>query len=121
VSPDKITLERKFAAFTDQWVPRVVADLNGQQVKVVKFQGEFVWHHHDHEDEMFLVHRGAFTMQFRDRNVALQAGDVIVVPRGVEHRPVAAQEAEVVLFEPATTLNTGNATDPRTRRTLERI
>jgi mannose-6-phosphate isomerase-like protein (cupin superfamily) len=121
VSPDKITLAQKFAAFDDHWAPRIAAELNGQQVKLVKFQGEFVWHHHDNEDEMFLVHRGSFSMEFRDRTVDLHAGDFIVVPRGVEHRPVARDVVEVVLIEPATTLNTGNAADPRARPHLERI
>ena len=104
----RITLADKFAAITDHWSPRVVARLNGQEVKLVKFQGEFTWHHHDDEDELFLVHRGRFRMEFRDRVVELAEGDVIVVPRGVEHRPVADAEVEVLLFEPAGTLNTGN-------------
>jgi mannose-6-phosphate isomerase-like protein (cupin superfamily) len=104
----RITLADKFAAITEHWSPRVVARLNGQEVKLVKFQGEFTWHHHEDEDELFLVHRGAFRMEFRDRVVELSAGDVIVVPRGVEHRPVADAEVEVLLFEPAGTLNTGN-------------
>ena len=104
----RITLADKFAAITEHWSPRVVARLNGQEVKLVKFQGEFTWHHHEDEDELFLVHRGAFRMEFRDRVVELSAGDVIVVPRGVEHRPVADEEVEVLLFEPAGTLNTGN-------------
>jgi len=114
MSPEKITLNRKFALFDDHWSPRVVAELNGQQVKLVKFQGAFVWHRHESEDELFFVHRGEFMMEFRDRSVPLKEGDMIVVPRGVEHRPVAEHEVEVMLFEPAGTLNTGNATDPRT-------
>lgn len=113
-SPEKITLNRKFALFDDHWSPRVVTELNGQQVKLVKFQGAFVWHRHEHEDELFFVHRGEFMMEFRDRSVALEAGDMIVVPRGVEHRPVAEHEVEVMLFEPTGTMNTGNAIDPRT-------
>ncbi|MDB4876684.1 MAG: Cupin domain protein [Gemmatimonadetes bacterium] len=121
MTPNKLNLADKFAAFTEHWSPKIVADLNGQQVKVVKFQGAFVWHHHDREDEMFLVHRGRFDMEFRDRTVSLEAGDFIVVPRGVEHRPVAAEEVEVVLFEPAETLNTGSATDARTVAKPERI
>ena|ERR1051325_1337419 len=120
-SPDKIRLADKFAAFSEQWRPKVLADLNGQQVKAVKFLGEFVWHHHDNEDEMFLVHRGQFRMEFRDRTVVLEAGDFIVVPRGVEHRPVADQEVEVILFEPASTLNTGNVRNERTLATLDRL
>lgn len=110
----RIDLQQKFATFDEHWSPRIVAELNGQQVKLVKFRGEFVWHHHDHEDELFLVHRGRFRMEFRDRSVDLAAGEMIVVPRGVEHRPVADEEVEVVLFEPAGTLNTGNVIDERT-------
>jgi mannose-6-phosphate isomerase-like protein (cupin superfamily) len=106
--PDPVTLERAFAAIHDHWAPVVIAELHGQLVKVVKFKGEFHWHHHDHEDEMFLVHRGRFRMEFRDRAVELGLGQFIVVPRGVEHRPVADQEVEVVLFEPATTRRTGD-------------
>jgi mannose-6-phosphate isomerase-like protein (cupin superfamily) len=109
-----IDLREKFATFHEHWSPRIVAELNGQQVKLVKFRGEFVWHHHDHEDELFLVHRGRFRMEFRDRWVDLGPGEMIVVPRGVEHRPVADEEVEVVLFEPAGTLNTGNVLDERT-------
>ena len=119
--PEKFSLAEKFAAFSDHWHPRVVAELNGQQVKVTKFVGEFVWHHHDDEDELFLVHRGSFRMEFRDRVVELRAGDMIVVPRGVEHRPVADEEVEILLFEPAGTLNTGNVRDARTVEALERL
>lgn len=118
---DKIALAEKFASFTDQWSPKIAGELNGQYVKLVKFQGAFVWHHHDHEDELFLVHRGSFRMEFRDRVVELSAGDFIIVPRGVEHRPVADTEAEVVLFEPISTLNTGNVQNERTVRTLEQL
>lgn len=117
----RIALDEKFARFADHWNPRVVADLNGQQVKLVKFQGAFDWHSHADEDELFLVHRGSFTMEFRDRVVELGVGDMIVVPRGVEHRPVAEHECEVMLFEPAATLNTGNVISDRTRVTLDRI
>lgn len=112
-----IRLDEKFAAITEYWSPRVAAELNGQQVKLAKFRGAFDWHHHEEEDELFLVHRGAFRMEFRDRVVEVRAGEFLVVPRGVEHRPVADEEAEVVLFEPATTLNTGNV---RSERTIER-
>ena len=120
-SVDKLSLADKFAAFTGHWSPKILADLNGQQVKAVKFQGEFVWHHHDHEDEMFLVHRGSFRMELRDRVVSLGPGDFIVIPRGVEHRPVADEEVEVVLFEPAGTLNTGSVHNDRTVAVLDRI
>ena len=111
---DKVRLASKFASFSDHWSPKIIGELNGQHVKVVKFVGEFVWHHHDHEDEMFLVHRGRFRMELRDRAIELEAGDFLIVPRGVEHRPVADEEVEVVLFEPAGTLNTGNVQSDRT-------
>ena len=116
-----IDLDAAFATFSEHWSPRIVAELNGQHVKLVKFRGEFVWHHHEHEDEMFLVHRGRFVMEFRDWRVEVGEGQFIVVPRGVEHRPVAAEEVQVVLFEPATTLNTGNVVNERTVRDLKRV
>lgn len=117
----KLSLAEKFAAIHDQWNPRVVGELNGQQVKLVKLRGAFVWHHHEHEDELFLVHRGSFRMEFRDRTVELSAGDILIVPRGVEHRPVADAEVEVLLFEPSTTLNTGNLVNERTIRNPKRL
>jgi mannose-6-phosphate isomerase-like protein (cupin superfamily) len=110
----KVNLVRAFASFSEHWSPRVAADLNGQQVKLVKFQGTFDWHFREREDELFLVHRGRFVMEFRDRRVELGEGEMLVVPRGVEHRPVAESEVEVVLFEPASTLNTGNVRSART-------
>ena len=110
----KINLADKFGKFTAHWSPKIVAELNGQHVKLVKFRGEFVWHHHEHEDELFLVVRGAFRMEFRDHTVALREGEMIVVPRGVEHRPVADEEVAIMLFEPASTLNTGNAGGDKT-------
>jgi len=110
--PEKVALGEAFAGVTEHWRPRVVARLNGQDVKVVRFQGPFVWHHHADADEMFLVWRGSFDMEFRDRTVRMQPGDLIVVPRGVEHRPNAAEEVEVVLFEPEGTRNTGNVEHP---------
>ena len=119
--PDKINLAAKLALFTDHWSPKIVADLNDQQVKLVKFQGEFTWHHHDREDELFLVIAGRLRMQFPDREVVLDPGELIVVPRGVEHRPCADVECHVLLFEPASTLNTGNVVDDKTVRRLERI
>jgi mannose-6-phosphate isomerase-like protein (cupin superfamily) len=117
----KINLAEKFARFKDHWSPKIVGELNGQHVKLVKFRGEFVWHHHDQEDELFLVVRGSFRMEFRDRNVELHAGEFLIVPRGVEHRPVAEKEVEVLLFEPAGTVNTGNAGGGRTVAELERL
>jgi mannose-6-phosphate isomerase-like protein (cupin superfamily) len=107
---DKANLTEKFAAFSEHWTPKIVAELNGQHVKLSKFKGEFVWHQHEHEDEMFLVHNGSFRMELRDRTLTLGPGDFVVIPRGVEHRPVSDEEVQVVLFEPAGTLNTGNVT-----------
>lgn len=118
---DKVTLAKKFATFSEPYSPRIVGELNGQHVKIVRILGAFIWHHHDNEDEMFLVHRGRFRMEFRDRAIDLEAGDFLIVPRGVEHRPVAEEEAEVMLFEPATTLNTGNIVSERTVRAPIRI
>ena len=105
----KINLTEKLSKFSRHWSPKVIAELNGQHVKLVKFCGEFVWHHHEHEDELFLVVRGGFRIEFRDRTVELREGEMIVVPRGVEHRPVADGEVSVLLFEPAATVNTGSA------------
>jgi len=111
---DKVALPEKFAQVTAHWSPHIVASLNGQHVKVVKFQGAFLWHHHETEDELFLVHRGRFRMELRDKTLQLEPGDFVVVPHGVEHRPVADEEVEVLLFEPAGTLNTGNVRNERT-------
>jgi len=118
---DKVNLGEKLALVSDHWHPRIVAELNGQQVKVVKLAGPFVWHQHEREDELFLVLRGTLRMEFRDRSVELREGELIVVRRGVEHRPVAEREVEVLLFEPAGTLNTGNVRDERTVEAPERI
>ncbi len=111
---DKVDIRERLALFDDHWNPRIVGELNGQHVKLVKFRGEFVWHKHDHEDELFLVVQGRFRMEYRDRHVWLEEGQFVIVPRGVEHRPVAEVEAHVLLFEPAGTLNTGDARDGRT-------
>lgn len=108
---EKVSLSYKFARFSEHWRPKVVAELNGQEVKLVKMKGEFPWHHHENADEMFMVWRGSFRLEFRDRVVELGPGEFMVVPRGVEHRPVADEEAEVLLFEPAEVLNTGNVID----------
>ncbi|HEX4962882.1 MAG TPA: cupin domain-containing protein [Thermoanaerobaculia bacterium] len=119
---DKVNLAQKFATFTDYFNPRIAGELNGQQVKLVKAKGEFVWHHHEAEDELFLVVKGRFRMEFRDRDVWVEEGEFLVVPRGVEHRPVAEEEVHILLFEPASTLNTGNAEESGlTRKNLERI
>lgn len=117
----KINLAEKLTLFSDHWNPRIVGELNNQHVKLVKFQGEFVWHHHEHEDELFLVVKGRFRMEFRDRHVWLEEGEFLIVPRGVEHRPVAEEEVHVLLFEPASTLNTGNVIHERTVKKLERV
>jgi mannose-6-phosphate isomerase-like protein (cupin superfamily) len=118
---DKVNLHEKLALFSDYWNPRIVGELNGQHVKVVKFQGEFVWHDHAEEDEFFLVLRGSFRMDFRDKSVTLGEGDFIIVPRGVEHRPVAEQEVEVMLFEPAGIKHTGDVQSDLTVRHFDRI
>ena len=108
---DKINVNDKLALITEHWRPKVVGALNGQEVKLVKFQGEFVWHHHDAEDELFLGVHGTFRIEFRDHAVDVGPGEFLIVPRGVEHRTVAESEAHVLLFEPAATRNTGNIVD----------
>lgn len=113
-TPDRISLDEKFASFSEHWAPRIIGELNGQHVKVAKLLGEFVWHHHESEDELFLVRRGTLRLEFRDRVVTLAPGEMMIVPRGVEHRPVADEEVELILFEPAGTLNTGNLMNERT-------
>jgi len=117
----KVSLADKLAQFSEYWQPKIVGELNGQQVKLVKFLGPFVWHKHDVEDELFLVVAGDFRMEFRDRSVDLGPGEFLIVPRGVEHRPVAEREVHVVLFEPASTLNTGDVRNERTVERPERI
>jgi mannose-6-phosphate isomerase-like protein (cupin superfamily) len=141
---NKVNLSSKLAKIHEHWKPHIAGELNGQLIKLVKFQGEFIWHHHDHEDEMFLVVKGRFRMEFRDdagegvhstpslhsvaqgrprgtRTVSLSEGEFIVVPRGVEHKPVADEECWVMLFEPASTLNTGNVVNGRTVHELKRV
>lgn len=108
MTPAKINLAEKLGQFSEHWSPKIIAALNGQHVKLAKFRGEFVWHAHEQEDELFLVVRGRFRMEFRERSVELREGEILVVPRGVEHRPVADEEVSVLLFEPASTVNTGN-------------
>jgi mannose-6-phosphate isomerase-like protein (cupin superfamily) len=120
-SVEKVNISEKLALFDEIWSPKIVGELNGQHVRLVKFLGEFVWHHHDDEDEMFLVIDGRFRMEFRDREVWIEEGEFIVVSRGVEHRPVAEEEVIVMLFEPASTLNTGNVSDEMTVTELDRI
>jgi len=118
---EKVNLQEKFSLFTEHWTPKVVGALNGQEVKLVKFEGEFVWHKHDQEDELFFVVKGSFIMEMRERNIELNEGEFFIVPKGVEHRPVAEKEVWVMLFEPATTLNTGNVIDKKTKLELEKI
>jgi mannose-6-phosphate isomerase-like protein (cupin superfamily) len=117
----KVNLQEKFGRFSEHWQPKIIAELNGQQVKAVKLSGSFVWHHHEDEDELFLVLKGRLCIQFRNQEVWLEAGELLVVPRGVEHRPVAEGEVEVLLFEPAATKNTGNVQNERTVEMLERL
>jgi mannose-6-phosphate isomerase-like protein (cupin superfamily) len=117
----KVNINEKLSSFSDHWNPRVIGELNGQQVKAVKLKGEFVWHHHDNEDELFLVIKGTLRMEFRDKIEEIREGEFIIVPRGVEHKPVANEEVEILLFEPASTLNTGNVDNEKTRKTLEHI
>ena len=122
----KVNLQEKLSLINDHWNPRIAGELNGQYVKLVKFQGPFTWHHHDNEDELFMVVKGRFRMDYRDeassdKETWIEEGEMIVVPRGVEHRPFAEDECHVLLFEPASTLNTGNVEDQFTRKELENI
>ena len=116
-----INLQNKLAQFHDHWNPRIIGELNGQQIKLAKLKGEFIWHHHENEDELFLILKGTLKMEFRDRTETIHPGEIIIVPKGVEHRPVAENEVELMLFEPATTLNTGNLQNERTRAELSRL
>ncbi len=118
---DKINLKDKLTLFSDYWNPRIVGELNGQHVKLAKFQGEFVWHHHELEDELFLVIKGRLLMKFRDRDVWIEEGEMIIVPAKIEHMPVAPEEVHVLLFEPKSTLNTGNVDHQKTKRNLEHL
>ena len=118
---EKVNIAQKFEQIHEYWKPYIAGELNGQLVKLDKLKGEFVWHHHENEDELFLVVKGRFRMELRDRNIWLEEGEFLVVPRGMEHRPVAEEEAWIMLFEPAATLNTGNVVNERTIRELERV
>ncbi len=118
---EKVNLTQKFKLFSEHWSPKIVGELNGQQVKLVKLKGEFVWHKHEQEDELFFVVQGALKMEYRDRTVWVYENEFLIVPRGVEHRPVADEEVFVMLFEPATTLNTGNAESEMTKHQPDRI
>ena len=116
-----VSLTEKLARFSDYYNPRIIGELNGQQVKIAKLRGDFVWHRHDNEDELFLVIKGKLLIDFRDMTVGILPGEMIIVPRGVEHRPRADEETEIMLFEPASTLNTGNTVNELTRTKLEKI
>jgi mannose-6-phosphate isomerase-like protein (cupin superfamily) len=118
---DKVNIAEKLSLFGEHWQPKIVGELNGQYIKLVKFKGSFVWHHHDDEDEMFLVIKGRFRMEFKNGSQWIEEGEFIIIPRGIEHKPVADEEAQVLLFEPASTLNTGNVRDELTHSQLERI
>lgn len=118
---EKVNLVEKLELFSDYWSPKIVGELNGQHVKLVKLHGEFVWHHHETEDELFLVLKGQLTILFRDRQVVLNEGEFVIVPKGVEHKPVAPEEVHVLLLEPMSTLNTGNVKNERTVEQLERV
>ncbi len=121
MTPEKVNLSQKFSLFSDHWSPKVAGELNDSYVKLVKFQGEFVWHHHENEDELFLVVKGQMLMRLRDRDVWVDEGEFIIVPRGVEHMPVAPEEVQVVLLEPKSTLNTGNVQNERTVAQLDQV
>jgi mannose-6-phosphate isomerase-like protein (cupin superfamily) len=118
---EKVNLAEKFRLFSEHWSPKIVGELNGQHVKLAKLLGEFVWHAHADEDELFFVVKGSLKMEFRDRAEMVNENEFLIVPRGVEHRPVAEEEVWVMLFEPASTLNTGDADSELTKHTLDRI
>jgi len=121
MNAEAINIEQKLSLFSDHWNPRIVGELNGQLVKLVKFKGEFVWHKHDHEDEMFYALDGVFRIEFRDKTIEICENEFIIIPRGVEHRPVADREVSVMLFEPGTVINTGDNPGNMTKQDLERI
>ena len=116
-----VNIAEKFSKFKEQWSPKILGEVNDSYVKAVKFQGEFVWHHHDHEDEMFLVIAGSLRMKFKDHEEVVRPGEFIIVPRGVEHLPVSDEDTQVLLFEPKSTLNTGNVVNERTLPQLEKL
>lgn len=118
---EKVNLVDKFSQFDEHWSPKIIGELNGQAVKIAKIQGEFIWHHHESEDEFFMVIKGRMTIELRDREVVLEEGEFFIVPRGVEHKPVAEAEAHILMFEPVSTLNTGNVQSERTKEELEII
>lgn len=117
----KISLPQKLSLFSDHWNPKIIAELNGQHVKIAKLKGEFIWHTHEHEDELFLVIKGQLKIELRDEVIVLNENEMLVVPKGVEHRPVAEEEVSIMLFEPASTINTGNVPGDYTRKKLEKL
>ena len=117
----KINIDQKLSLFNDHWNPRIIGELNKQHVKLAKIKGEFIWHKHDHEDEMFLVLKGTLKIEFRDKTEIIRENEIIIVPKGVEHRPIAEEEVSIMLFEPATTINTGDLDNERTRKNLESL
>jgi mannose-6-phosphate isomerase-like protein (cupin superfamily) len=117
----KINISQKLAQFNDHWNPRIIGELNKQHVKLAKIKGEFIWHKHEDEDEMFLVLKGTLKIEFRDRTETIQENEIIIVPKGVEHKPIAEEEVSIMLFEPATTINTGALENELTRKNLESI
>lgn len=117
----KVNLEEKFSQFSDHWNPRIIGELNNQHVKLAKFKGDFVWHSHENEDELFMVIKGRLLLRFRDQDIWLEEGEMMIVPAKVEHQPVAPEEVHVLLFEPKSTLNTGNVVDEKTKTHLEKI
>jgi mannose-6-phosphate isomerase-like protein (cupin superfamily) len=118
---EKINLAEKFSTLSDYFNPRIAGELNGQQVKLVKFKGAFIWHHHENEDELFYVVNGSFDMHLRDKIITINEGEFIIIPKGVEHKPVAKQEVAIMLFEPAATLNTGNINNAMTKKELKHL
>ena len=118
---DKINLNQKLSLFHEHWNPKIVGEMNDSYIKLAKLQGEFDWHHHDNEDELFFVVKGQLTIKFRDKDLVLSAGELVVIPKGVDHMPVAAEEVHVMLIEPKGTLNTGNVVTEKTKQVLERI
>jgi mannose-6-phosphate isomerase-like protein (cupin superfamily) len=119
--PGKVNLLQKFSFFDEYWSPKIVGELNGQQVKLVKFKGEFVWHHHEQEDELFYVVKGHFEMHYRERVDVINEGEFVIIPKMTEHKPVAHEEVWVMLFEPASTINTGNTENDFTKKELQQV
>ena len=118
---EKVNIKEKLSQFSDHWSPKIVGELNGQHVKLAKLKSEFIWHKHEEEDELFYVIKGVLLMEFRDKAVEIHENEFIIVPKGIEHRPVAKEEVHLMLFEPITTLNTGDKNNTLTRRELDRI